>query len=277
MPPRSSSGRSQVPRAARSAAARPAAERTMPEARASSYTLDQALVPPAQSRDKNDLLYQQRPPDPPSTMASDTRYAYYQSQEVPAPHGYPQYAPYEAQQYAPAQTRPIRNGVAQPTHPPPQQPPSYPPPPDGYLHPSYIPASYDSPPQLPPQWAAADHWQQYPYAPPMPPIQDPQQHNHNGRAEMQAQSTSQPRAPPDNASKQGSPQQNKEQSSPPMEPIPPPKMRLARETEPPPPAPMPLPLPLDFMKVCGLSIKGAGHALIAVHISFTSSLRIHTV
>lgn len=151
MPPHTPHDRSQSHRAPHSDGASFTATRTLPQGRPSSYSsLEQALVPPAHTRD--DRRRSSQPRDAlrsPSAMSSDGRYLYHSPQEVAPQYAYPPYASYDAAQYPPSSSRPARNGAPPPHPSPPQQPQPapYSAPPQGYPQPGYPPPSYGVPPQ----------------------------------------------------------------------------------------------------------------------------------
>jgi hypothetical protein len=152
----SSHNRSQPSRTAYSEAAPFTAARTLPEGRASSYSsLNQALVPPAQSRDRRHKPQVRTANSPDAAMPSDSRYVYQGHQEVAPQYSYPPYAPYDAAQYPPSSSRPARSNAPQPHSPtsqPPPPAPYAPPPPAGYPQQPYPPPAYGVPPQSAGSW-----------------------------------------------------------------------------------------------------------------------------
>lgn len=260
--------RSQLFGATSSEAAQFAPARTIPEARASSYTsLDQALSPAStKPRDDKDLLSQPQPRGSRSslstpTMATDNRY--YSQQDPNATYAYAQYPPYDAAQYPPNSARPIRNGAshqhpaqAQPPQPPtPTQYPAHPPP-SGYPPPGYPTTAYTVPhPQSQAQWTA-EGWQHYQQSFPPPtsqPMQQEQQYSSRADAQQQAAPAGETRAPSAGPSKPDN-RRTEERAERPPEAATQPKARKGKEPLVEPPAPTPLPqapaqLGLDYHKV----------------------------
>ncbi|KAL6307224.1 hypothetical protein BKA93DRAFT_94969 [Sparassis latifolia] len=197
-------------------------------------------------------------------MASDSRYAYPNSQEVSPSFNYPPYAQYEPPQFQQQQnsSRATVRSASSQAHSPhqPSQPYNPPPPPSYPTQPPYPPPPYGVAPQPSGQWTG-ESWPHYP--PPLPPSHVPpsQEASYAGdaRPEMSPSSSSEHRPYPAAGPSRPDVSRNEERPARAPEAAPPPKVRKTRENDPlPPPAPAPAPasalpppspLGLDFFKL----------------------------